>query len=92
MKKRRTKFYNLRDLKFWLPHKNAHLFDGVQYAASFESNVKLQISQIGFILAIIIKIIRKLKGYGERLSNCTLKVKADSWQPIMIKFFKEENK
>ena len=49
----------MRDLKFWLPYTKAHLCDGVQYAPSFESIVKLPIPQIGFILAVIIKIIRK---------------------------------
>ena len=76
----------MKDLKFWLPHTKAHLCNVVPYAPSFESLVKLPIPQIGFILAVIIKIIRKnRKVNGERLSNCTLKVKADSWQRIMRK-------
>ena len=83
----------MRDFKFWLPYTKAHLCDGVQYAPSFESLVKLPIPQIGFILAVIIKIIRvNRKVNGERLSNCSLKVKADSWQRIMRKVFIEENK
>ena len=49
----------MRDLKFWFPHTKAHLCDGVQYAPSFESLVKLPIPQIGFILAVIIKIIKR---------------------------------
>ena len=49
----------MRDLKFWLPYTKAHLFDSVQYAPSFASLVKVAIPQIGFILAIVIKIIIK---------------------------------
>ena len=76
----------MRDLQFWLPHTKAHLCDGVQYAPTFESLIKLPVPQIGFILAVIIKIIRKNRNVnGERLSNCTLKVMADSWQRIMRK-------
>ena len=77
----------MRDLQFWLPHTKAHICDGVQYAPSFESLVKLPTPQIGFILAVIIKIIRKnRKVNGERLSNCTLKVKVDAH--FLIKLFK----
>ena len=49
----------MKDLKFWLPHTKAHLCNGVPYAPSFESLVKLPILQFEFILAVIIKIIRK---------------------------------
>ena len=83
----------MRDLAFWLPHTKPHLCDGVKFAHSFETLVKLPIHQIGYILGVVIKIIRKnRKVHGERLSNCTLKVKADAWQRIMRKFFKEEDK
>ena len=81
----------MRDLNFWLPYIKAHLRAGVQYAPSFDSLVKLAIPQIGFILAVLIQIIRKNRKIdGERLSNCTLKTKADSWQRILRNFFNEE--
>ena len=83
----------MRDLAFWLPLTKPHLSDGVKFAPSFETLVKLPIPQIGYILGVVIKIIRKnRKVHGERLSNCTLKVKADAWQRIMRIFFKEEDK
>ena len=57
----------MRDLKFWLPHTKAHLCDGVQYAPPFASLIQLPVPQIGFILGVIIKIIRKhRKVNGER--------------------------
>ena len=74
----------MRDLAFWLPHTKPHLCDGVKFAHSFETLVKLPIAQIGYILGGVIKIIRKnRKVNGERLSNCTLKVKADASQRII---------
>ena len=83
----------MRDLKFWFPHTKGHLCDGVKFASSYEPPVKLSIHQIGYILAVLIRIIRKnRKVNGELLSNCSLKVKADSWQRIMRKFFMEEDK
>ena len=57
----------MRDLQFWLPHTKAHLCDGVKYAPTFASLIQLPVPQIGFILGVIIKIIRKhRKVNGER--------------------------
>ena len=59
----------MRDFKFWLPYTKAHLCDGVQYAPSFESLVKLPIPQIGFILAVILKIIRNNRKVSGGVKN-----------------------
>ena len=54
--------------------------------------MKLPIGQIGFILAVVITIIRKNHVVGgERLSNVSLKAKVDSWQRIIRAFFAEED-
>ena len=69
----------MRDPAFWLPYTQLHLYDGVPFTPSFDALVRLPVAQIGFILSIVIKIIRKNRNIkGERLSNCTLKVKVDS--------------
>ena len=49
----------LRDLAFWLPHTKGLLRDGIPYVRSFDALVKMPIAQIGYILAIVITIIRK---------------------------------
>ena len=75
----------LRDLVFWLPLTKDHL-------RSFECLVKLPIGQIGFILAVVIIIIRKNRVVGgDRLSNVSLKAKVDSWQRISRAFFAKED-
>ena len=48
----------LRDLAFWLPNTKDHLRDGIPYVCTFNDLMKLPIAQIGFILAVVIKIIR----------------------------------
>ena len=69
----------LRDLGFWLPLTKGHLRNGIPFVSTYEALLKLPIAQIGFILAIVIKIIRKNRVVGgDRMSNCTLKVKADA--------------
>ena len=63
----------MRDLAFWLPLTKPHLVNGVHFANSFETLVNLPIPQIGYILGVVIKIMRKnRKVNGERLSNCSL--------------------
>ena len=49
----------MRELAFWLPLTKPHLIDGVKFAHSFETLVNLPIPQIGYILGVVIKIIRK---------------------------------
>ena len=51
----------LRDLAFWLPLTEAHLLDGIPIVRSSEALIQLPIAQIGFILAIVIKIMRKIE-------------------------------
>ena len=83
----------MRDLEFWLPQTIPHLCKGVQFAATFDTLRQLPTAQIGYILSVLVKIIRKnRKVNGERLSNCTLKAKVDSWQRIMRRSFKAEDK
>ena len=53
-----------KDLAFWLPHTKKHLCDGLPYVADFESLAKIPVAQIGYILAIVIKIIRKNRVVG----------------------------
>ena len=51
----------MRDLAFWLPlaaSYEASQSAGVKFAHSFETLVKLPIPQIGYILGVVIKIIR----------------------------------
>ena len=82
----------LRDLAFWLPLTKDHLREGVPFVRSFEGLVKLPIGQIGFILAVVITIIRKNRVVGgDRLSNVSLKAKVDSWQRISRAFFAKED-
>ena len=50
----------MKDLRFWLPLTKYHLCDGIQYTASFEGLTKLRIPQIGYILAVVIRIIRNI--------------------------------
>ena len=63
----------MRDLEFWLPQTIPHLCQGVKFAPTFDTLRQLPIPQIGYILSVLIKIIRNRKVNGERLSNCTLK-------------------
>ena len=89
----KTDKVSMRDLEFWLPFTKPHLINGVKFAHSFKTLVNLPILQIGYILGVVIKIFRKNRRVnGERLSNCSLKVKVDSWQRIMRNFIKEEDK
>ena len=48
----------MRDLAFWLPLTKPPLCAGVKFAHSYETLVKLPIPQIGYILGVVIKIIR----------------------------------
>ena len=74
----------LRDLAFWLPYTGEYLGKVVPFAPSFDELIRLPVAQIGFILSVVIKIIRKNRNVtGERLSNCTLKAKVDVWQRLM---------
>ena len=46
----------MRDLAFWLPRTKQHLSKGIPFARTFEELVKLPVSQVGHIMAIIIRI------------------------------------
>ena len=69
----------MKDLNFWFPHTKEHICKGVPFARTFGELVMLPIAQVGYILAIIIRIIRKnRKVGGQRMTNATLKVKVDA--------------
>ena len=60
----------LKDLAFWLPYTKEYLGEVVPFALSFDALIRLQVAQIGFILSVVIKIIRKNRNItGERLSK-----------------------
>ena len=68
-----------RDLAYWLPNTKDHLRDGIPYVRTFKALMKLPIAQIGYILAVVIKIIRKKRKIGgERLANVSLEAKVDA--------------
>ena len=49
------------------------------------------IGKIGFILSIVITIIRKNRTVnGERLCNVSLKAKVDTWQRIIRAFYAQD--
>ena len=80
------------DLSFWLPHTKGHLREGIPFVSTFDELLKLPTAQIGYILSIIITIIRKNRVVGgDRLSNCSLKVKVDGWQRIIRAHFAKED-
>ena len=49
-----------KDLRFCLPHTKNHMCVIVQYTLSFEAFTQLPIAQIGYTLAVVITIIRKI--------------------------------
>ena len=54
--------------------------------------MKLPIGLIGFILSIVITIIRKNRTVnGERLCNVSLKAKVDTWQRIIRAFYPQQD-
>ena len=60
----------LKDLAFWLPYTKEYLGEVVPFALSFDALIRLPVAQIGFILSVVIKIIRKNRNItGERLSK-----------------------
>ena len=60
----------LKDLAFWLPYTKEYLGEVVPFALSFDALIRLPFAQIGFILSVVIKIIRKNRNItGERLSK-----------------------
>ena len=60
----------LKDLAFWLPYMKEYLGEVVPFALSFDALIRLPVAQIGFILSVVIKIIRKNRNItGERLSK-----------------------
>ena len=60
----------LKDLAFWLPYTKEYLGEVVPFALSFDALIRLSVAQIGFILSVVIKIIRKNRNItGERLSK-----------------------
>ena len=69
-----------------------YLRSSIPYVRSFEGLVKLAIiGKIGFILSIVITIIRKNRTVnGERLCNVSLKAKVDTWQRIIRAFYAQD--
>ena len=60
----------LKDLAFWLPYTKEYLGEVVPFALSFDALIRFPVAQIGFILSVVIKIIRKNRNItGERLSK-----------------------
>ena len=49
---------DLRDLVFWLLQTKDYLRDGKSFVRTFEAFVKLAIGLIGYILAIVISIVK----------------------------------
>ena len=83
---------SMKDFAFWLPHTKAHLRGGVPAVSTFSELVTLPLAQIGYILGVLVTIIRKhRKVGGERLTNVSLKGKVDSWQRIIRKHFATED-
>ena len=71
----------MKDLAFWLPCTKEYLGDLVPFAPTFGALIRLPVAQVGFILSVIIKIIRKNRNItGERMSNCT---------PMHVHFLRE---
>ena len=78
------------DLKFWLPRTKKYLREGIKFAPTFHDLVEMPIPHIGYILSIVVQIIRKGRNpEGIRLSNGTLKTKVDSWQLIIRDYYKD---
>ena len=50
----------MKDLRFWLPRTKSHLYEGLQDTPSFEALTQLPIAHIGYVLAVVIRIIRKI--------------------------------
>ena len=70
----------LRDIEFWLPYTKIHLRDRIPHVTTFDSLVELPMAGIGYLLWIVITIMRKKRVVsGERMRNITLKVQIDAW-------------
>ena len=54
----KTDEVDLRDLVFWLMQTKDYLRDGKSFVRSLEAFVKLAIGLIGYILAIVISIVK----------------------------------
>ena len=65
----------LREIEFWLPYTKIHLRDRIPHVTTFDSLAELHTAQIGYILSIVITIMRNNQVVGgERMSN------VDAWQ------------